>query len=78
MLIILFCLLIVASLKEPVFVFFRNCTKEARQEDEDLYGKYAVQFGEDYDPTLLVVHENEDFFKRVSLPAKMHEYCSGE
>ena len=43
-------------MKETVFGFFKNCKKEAEKEDEDLYGKYSVQFGEDYDPTLLVIN----------------------
>ena len=52
----LFCLLIAVSLKESVFSFFKSCIKEAKKEDEDLYGKYSVQFGDDYDPTLLVIN----------------------
>ena len=41
----LFLVLIAVSLKEVVFGFFKNCKKEAGKEDEDLYGKYSVQFG---------------------------------
>lgn len=43
-----------------------------------MYGKYAIQFGEDYDPTLLVIQENEGFFKKMCLKAKMHEYFTAE
>jgi hypothetical protein len=76
--IVLFLVLVAVSLKEVVFNFFKKCHREVRQEDEELYGKYAVQFGEDYDATLLVINENETIFKQLCLAAKMHEYFSAE
>jgi hypothetical protein len=43
--IMLFLIVIAVSLKETLFNFFRSCVKETKKEDEELYGKYAIQFG---------------------------------
>lgn len=74
----LLLVLVVASLKETVFNFFKNCKKEAHKEEEELVGQYAIQFSEDYDPTLLVIQEREGTFKKLCLQSKMHEYFTAE
>jgi hypothetical protein len=74
----LFALLIVASLKEAVFNFFKSCRKEAHKEEDELIDQYAVQFGEDYDPTLLIIQESEGTFKKLCLKSKLHEYFTAE
>lgn len=61
-------------MKESVVGMFKGCQKEGGNDDEELVSKYAVQYMDDYDPTLLVINEKEGFFQKHCLVAKFTEY----